>query len=403
MSLDLGQTLLQLDQAAQRLGQRKTDRQARLAALLDAASRVSPAEAVAKTRSAHERPFLAPQVVEALLGSYTPTPPPAGWCVAAVDGSHIDVDRHLPAACYLLNLGGCVLTYGDKPDARLFSAPRLAFEEQDLYLSDPANPASEEAVTGPVLGLIRTVRELERLAEVVEECPADLPILALVDGSLVLWGLSGSEQGYRYFVMTHIINGLLSALERLQELSRTRTVTLAAYVSLPRSAEVINAIRTCLCPHDLGRCKTACGHRRALLEPCRNTTDFLDRELFQRTLQPGWRSALYQTNSSVPREYYGEQQVYFYYLHCGEEIARVEVPQWVAHDEKLLALGHSLILDQCQRGQGYPVAISESHEQAVIRGPERRLFKELVAQSLERQGLPTYTSEKERSKRTPWV
>jgi hypothetical protein len=103
------------------------------------------------------------------------------------------------------------------------------------------------------------------------------------------------------------------------------------------------------------------------------------------------------------QEYYGEQQVHFYYLHSGEEIARVEVPQWVARDEKLLALGHSLIVEQCRRGQGYPVAISEAHEQAVITGQDRQLFKQMVEEALQRQGLPTYTSEKERSKQRPWV
>ena len=131
--------------------------------------------------------------------------------------------------------------------------------------------------------------------------------------------------------------------------------------------------------------------------------DFLDRDMFQRLLSPGWRSAVYRTNSSVSRESYGEHQVSFFYLHGGEEIARVEVPQWVAEDEKLLALCHSLILDQCRRGQGYPVAISEAHEQAVITGSDRQLFKQIVAETLEREGLPAYTSEKERSKRTPWV
>jgi NurA-like 5'-3' nuclease len=69
----------------------------------------------------------------------------------------------------------------------------------------------------------------------------------------------------------------------------------------------------------------------------------------------------------------------------------------------LLSLSHALVLDQCQRGQGYPVAISEAHEQAVIHASDRRLFRQMVAEALERRGLPVYTSEKERSKRTPWV
>ena len=68
-----------------------------------------------------------------------------------------------------------------------------------------------------------------------------------------------------------------------------------------------------------------------------------------------------------------------------------------------ISLGHSLIMEQCRRGQGYPVAISEAHEQAVINGADRQLFKQMITEVLERQGLPTYSSEKERAKRSPWV
>jgi hypothetical protein len=213
MPLDLGETLLQLDQVAQDLGQTREDREARLTALLEAAQGVDPAEAAEITRTSADRPFLAAQVEDRLVGSCAPPPPPADWSVAAVDGSHIDVDRHLPVSCHLINLGGCVLTYGSRPEASFFSHPQLGAGPSELYLADPRNPAQEEAVTGPLLGLVRTVRELERLAEVAAECPSDTPTLALVDGSLVLWGLSG--QGYRPFVRDVIIRDrLIPALER---------------------------------------------------------------------------------------------------------------------------------------------------------------------------------------------
>ena len=60
-------------------------------------------------------------------------------------------------------------------------------------------------------------------------------------------------------------------------------------------------------------------------------------------------------------------------------------------------------MEQCKKGQGYPVAISEAHEQAVISGSDRQRFKQMVEETLQRQGLPTYTSEKERSKSRPWL
>ena len=403
MPFDMGDVALQLDQAARSLVQSQSDRQLRLTSLLDAAGRAAQGPDAASTHSPLDRPYLAAQVTESLVGGYSAPPPPTDWCAASVDGSHVDVDRHLPVSCYLVNLGGCILRYGSDPDASLFSQAHLATERADLYLSDPDNPAQEEPVSGALLGLVRTVMELEMLSEVAGELPGDVPALALVDGSLVLWGLSG--QGYRPFVRDAIVQDrFLKALNKFKDLSHDRPVTLAAYVSLPRSTEVVNAIRRRLCPHDAARCRQACGNRRSVASPCNLANDFLDRELFQRLLSPGWRSPVYRTNSSVPRENYGDdQQVNFYYLNVGEEIARVEVPEWVAKDENLLHLGHSLILDQCRRGQGYPVAISEAHEQAVVRTSDRRLFKEMVSQSLEREGLSAFTSEKDRSKRMPWV
>ena len=98
-----------------------------------------------------------------------------------------------------------------------------------------------------------------------------------------------------------------------------------------------------------------------------------------------------------------EHRIYFFYLRSGEEIARIEVPQWVAENDNLLGLAHSLVLDQCQRGDGYPVALSEAHEQAVVTGADRENFWELVESSLMEQHLPSPGSAKSFSKRTRWV
>ena len=403
MGLDMGQTVLQLDQLTRSVRGASEARDARLTDLINAAAGIDPETATTKTADTRQRPYLAAEVEESLLGAYPPSEPPADWVVAAVDGSHIDVDRHLPVACYLLNFGGCVLTYGSNPNATLFSDPYLATAPEELYISDPTNSTGEEMISGALLGLVRTVKELETLAKTVEECPPGLPVLGLVDGSLVLWGLSG--HAYRPYVSDAIINdGLLPAMKRLEKLAETRPVALAAYVSFPRSTEAVNAVRCSLCPHDNAVCTQSCNNRRSTQQPCDGANEFLDRDIFQRLLEAGWRSPVYKTNSSVSRESYDEaHKVYFFYVNAGEEIGRVEVPKWVANNEALLSLTHSLVWDQCQRGQGYPVAISESHEQAVVSAGDRRVFRRLLTDSLERQGLSAATSQKDRSKRSPWV
>ena len=181
MSLDLGKTILQLDRGALDLQRSRTARRDRLTALIEQARLVDPPTACGKTAAAASRPYLAAQVEEALLGSVPPPYPPDDWRAISVDGSHIDVDRHPPIPCYLVNLGGCVLTYGSQPDAVFFNEPHLATDREELYLTDEANPIDEEAITGPLLGIIRSIQELERLAEMLEDAPTDLPTLALLE------------------------------------------------------------------------------------------------------------------------------------------------------------------------------------------------------------------------------
>ena len=83
-------------------------------------------------------------------------------------------------------------------------------------------------------------------------------------------------------------------------------------------------------------------------------------------------------------------------IHCSSWILRKVEPE-------LLAVGHAMLLKQCQLGLGYPVAISEAHEQAVITGHDREEFRRMTLMLLEQRGLPTPESAKSFSKRRPWV
>ena len=62
-----------------------------------------------------------------------------------------------------------------------------------------------------------------------------------------------------------------------------------------------------------------------------------------------------------------------------------------------------MLVKQCELGMGYPVAISEAHEQGVFTGHDREEFRRLTLMLLEQRGLPTPESAKATSKRRPWV
>jgi len=341
--------------------------------------------------------WLVAGLVDGLDQHYKAPPLPTEFTVIATDGSHIEVDRHRPTRCYLINIGSVILHYGACPNAVLDSFPHLYTGEEDLVIAPAGVKGHEQPVEGTLLGIKRAVDECRRLAELAAELPPSSSSLALMDGSLILWGL----EAYPEFVTEALLdNGFLKYLEDLRNI-QGKKLALASYISFPRSTDVVNALRVALCPYDPPNCDRHCPtiERR----DCDMVAGIQDSELFSNLLSRGERSALFVSQSSVVRKRYGEHWVHFFYIRVDDEIARVEIPQWVARNESLLNLTHTLVSDQCQRGQGYPVALSEAHEQAVVTMTDRENFWQLVESSLIEERLPTPSSGKSRSKRTRWV
>jgi NurA-like 5'-3' nuclease len=75
----------------------------------------------------------------------------------------------------------------------------------------------------------------------------------------------------------------------------------------------------------------------------------------------------------------------------------------VAEDSPRLELVHAVLVDQCRRGQGYPVALSEAHEKAVVTGADRDVFWRMVDESMADEHIDAIESGKSRSKRTRWL
>ena len=122
MALDLGLTTRQLLSALDDVALASRTHAQRLNDTLERRLNRSADAAARRTAAVGRRPYLSARTgLEGLLGSRPPPDVPADWTALSVDGSHIDVDRHLPLRCHLTNLGGCVLTYGANPACQLFS------------------------------------------------------------------------------------------------------------------------------------------------------------------------------------------------------------------------------------------------------------------------------------------
>ena len=398
MSLDLTKVAAQVVKMIAALKDRRAEQERRLQYALETLN--SPPidlEDLKKKIKAGKTTWLVAEITEGLNQRYPlPTMPP-DFTVIAADGSHIDVDRHQSTRCYLINTGSVVIAYGSKPDAVLSSTPRLYSDDKDLVITPPGG-GREQPVEGTVLGIKRSVEECKSLAALAASLPPQSTALALMDGTLILWGL----EAYPDFVTDELlINGMLKCLDVLRNLNKDRRLALASYISFPRSTDVLNVLRVAICPNDIPDCDKQCPPEKG--RDCDSLAGVRDRDIFINLLEDGERSALFISPSKIVKDYYGDHKVYFFYLRVGDEIARVEIPQWAAENKTLLELTHGLLYDQCQRGHGYPIALSEAHEQAVVTGMDRENFRELVESTLTEEHLPVTSSGKSSSKRTKWV
>lgn len=334
----------------------------------------------------HKQAWLVARPLESMVATHDLPPCPRAYAVAAADGSQLDIDRHGIADCWVVNIGTAALTYGPEPAFRAASLPKLGYRDEDLTIYDRRS-GREYAVTGPVLAAHRDLYEGLGLAEVALGLPEELPRVALQDGTLIRWTL----QGFEPWLLNHFLGDYLGFLETMRALP----CPLASYLSRPRSPEVTGLIQFLHVQGDWERWKTDYPRRSA--SPFRGVADHL---LFDALLEPGQRSARFQSMSKINVEHYPPPHtIEFFYLKVGREVARVEFPSWVAESD--LDLLHAVVYDQCRRGMGYPVALQRAHEQAVIHDGDRRQMQALIERLFAASAVPTWRSAKSVSKLRP--
>jgi len=402
MSLDLHKVASQVESVASDLSNSQATWSAKLKIAVDSLVTANPRLIEQKRRNSRST-FLTAGIDDSIGQKHPSTGFPTDYTVLAVDGSHIDVDRHLALKCYLINLGTVRIRYGNNPYAVLSNEPRLYSAEEEMYL-----PQSEgnrtQILEGNLLGAFRAVEEMNAISLLADQTDPNVPTLALIDGSLILWSLIG--QGYPDFVRGKLIEEIfLPAMDKLRKMALSQSLVVASYISLPRSSDLVNALRLDerYCHYNSANCDINCGHLKLGLRPCDNLTGITDRDIFDSLLEPGQRSDTFASTSSVVRNYYGENQIHFFYLNNGSEISRIEIPSWVARDNLMLDLTHAIVLNQCDKGHGYPLALAEAHEQAVITTSDREQFRILVGNALSRNNLHNDTSQKNLSKRLKWL
>jgi NurA domain len=242
-----------------------------------------------------------------------------------------------------------VLPYGvENNRVELFSQPTVfagADEHQQPFTTDSINCKRQELELRAGLELAKKIKN---------EC-ADISSVLFFDGSLIFWHLSSKE----IHVRDQFLNAYLALLDELYH----EKIIVCWYISMPKSKELMSLIRLHLCNFDTDK--------KELYQP---VDTVIDAGIMHSVLDPYTRSIVFSNHSSISVYYPAHLRPFFFYLHTGNEIGRVEIPAWIARDEGLVDLIARAVIDQCVKGGGYPVVLAEAHEQAVVKGPDRDFF-----------------------------
>jgi hypothetical protein len=328
-----------------------------------------------------------------------PCPPcPADFSVIAADGSNMPPDRHSPVRYYVINTGTAVLTYGQAANAELASQASFCHEERDLYFDAEQR---QFPIEGNRLSALMLLAELRALREVAYTTPP--PMVALLDGTLILWMIQTEPEHVRTKLLTEFLEHL--------DWFAAQHIPIVGYISDPGSYELSNTLRIYLCPSGAENCQVCGSDQDPTLHLCHELRQLRDPVLLRGFLAAGDRTCLFASTSEILKQYDRHQIQFFYLRSCDAtgqpgEVVRVELPAWVAAQPDLLDLVHAVLSDQCRRSGAqppYPPALHEAHEQAVISTSDRELVELLIDEQLARRNMTYLKSAKARHKRSRGV
>ena len=397
MPIDRFELSRQVGELAEYLDEQSGEFSLRLANALRAARDSSEPASFAALRDKIESQrsvysWLVPGISEPLTTSTAPTTPPHDYIVLAVDGSQIEIDRDSPFDAYLINVGRVFIRYGSSPDAVIDSKARTYYRPEHLVLGGRQRPGREQVVGSSVIAARRDTAEVSALADMAERLPEGVPAIGLLDGSLTQWRIAEADNA----ADPDVRGEYLDALSRLRDVAQKRDFAVASYISRPRAREVVNALRIAICPFDTPNCGNYCRDKAEGERPCDDVARVRDRDVFDELLESdGARSGMFKSSSDEVAGY-GEHLPHFFYMGTDTELARVEIPEWSLERIDLL---HSLLGDQLALGDGYPLALAEAHEEAVVRADDRNLFRQLLEDEAFQRSAPNRTSAKSAAKR----
>ncbi len=312
---------------------------------------------------------------------------PPSATIIAVDGSQVYPDERAPVHYYLLNIGLFIYHHGGESTPQPETYPELFYHRK--YVHDEYG----QLIHNRLVDDRRTVREMWAISELAHEVKGEArPLVALYDNRLLF--VPGSDRKENKDLMTDYRKSLVHLHDS--------GALLAGYIDNPiRSRRFIQLLYLLSLENEV----EAKRHQKALSRGG-DMEGLSDQQLFKKILKPGQRSAIMVQSSpqnKLFRNSFGESyEVAFFYLNVseklrrrGDHIVRVDIPMWVARDQRAVRELHAIVLSQC-RMQGrnpYPYALTRADELAYIGAKDKLKLDQLVKAEIRRvQGEPAFNT-----------
>lgn len=394
MSLQFELLLGNLDLMARAAVQRHQNRQERIQLLLDSlekhATEWSVVEAALQRAGdlsdpKHYRSARPLDQEEPLNASIDPPALPGEATLIAIDGSQIMPDRHATQLYYLINIGGIVYRYRKAGEpARSpepFTIPELVY---------PRDPEEELAFAygGSDINVKRDLKEIGTLADKAWEHRGEPLLFSVLDQRLLYWPIGGPEASPNEDIVQW-----LAAMTRLRDSGSL----MAGYIDRPMTGAVATMLYGLTGLDDPDFDWKSLGKQSGGM-------GLHDATLFAQILGPGQRSKVFAFMSPPNRrfaEYDPANEVCFFYFNPGPsagDIARVDIPIWVAEDSAAVGMVHALVHDQCQILGGYPYVLARADEMAVIGRRDHEELNFMIDLHMQRHGIEGRLTTKQASK-----
>jgi hypothetical protein len=315
-----------------------------------------------------------------------PQEPPAQATIVATDGSQIVPDRHASFLYYLINIGAITYYHGSgrPPDVAAF--PKLSYPGDSDSAEDDVFTVSSDLVS-----MRRDEREITVLADLVKRVQGEPgPKLGILDQRLLYWPIGNSAR----------IHGERIVFEWQKAMSEINDAGgwLAGFIDRSGKHSVLAMLHTL----DLEN------SGRTIKDLYAFDADIYgglsDTDLFDVLLGHEERSAVFVDISLHNKTFKLRDpgnEVCLFYLKTGPgdgQLARVDIPMWVAGKKEALNSVHALLVDQCRIIGNYPYVITRADEIAVVGRRDQEELENRIELQMNSLGIYPSITSKQQSK-----